>query len=149
MNSFCPVCNNPIEAGVRVCPSCGFKLLEATQRFSPIEISEQSRSFVAAPPATASLHVVRGPQTGVSYQLGTEPLLVGRSPKCPIFLNDMTVSREHAVVAPDGDGFAITDSHSFNGVWVNNETVERHHLRDGDIIQVGVFCLLFKEEAAR
>ncbi len=96
--------------------------------------------------AAAALHVVRGPQTGVTYQLGDQALTIGRSPQCDLFLNDMTVSREHASVEPADGGYVIRDANSFNGVWVNNESVETRRLVSGDVIQIGAFCLVYKEE---
>ena len=94
----------------------------------------------------AELRVVRGPQTGVAFQLGDRGLTVGRSPQCDIFLNDMTVSREHAVIEPvDGGGYVIRDENSFNGVWVSNDSIDEHRLASGDIIQIGAFLLLYQE----
>uniref|UniRef100_UPI002633FBB3 FHA domain-containing protein n=1 Tax=uncultured Ellagibacter sp. TaxID=2137580 RepID=UPI002633FBB3 len=66
--------------------------------------------------------------------------------QCDIFLNDMTVSRSHAVVEPTGDGCTITDDSSFNGVWVNNDNVEARELHEGDVVQIGAFCLVYREE---
>ena len=131
--SMCPVCNNPIDSQAPVCPHCGFKLLGSTQRFEPVSFGDDALPVAAAPQAAAALHVVRGPQTGVTYQLG-------------LFLNDMTVSREHASVEPADGGYVIRDANSFNGVWVNNESVETRRLVSGDVIQIGAFCLVYKEE---
>ena len=77
---------------------------------------------------------------------GDDALPVGRSPQCDLFLNDMTVSREHASVEPADGGYVIRDANSFNGVWVNNESVETRRLVSGDVIQIGAFCLVYKEE---
>ena len=107
-------------------------------------------SFAAQvkPAAEAVLRVVRGPQTGVSYRLGDDAIqTIGRSPQCDVFLNDMTVSREHAVIEPLDGTFSIRDTNSFNGVWVNNANVEdKYILTHGDIIQIGAFCLIYQEE---
>ena len=144
--SMCPVCNNPIDSQAPVCPHCGFKLLGSTQRFEPVSFGDDALPVGAAPQAAAALHVVRGPQTGVTYQLGDQALTIGRSPQCDLFLNDMTVSREHASVEPADGGYVIRDANSFNGVWVNNESVETRRLVSGDVIQIGAFCLVYKEE---
>jgi len=90
--SMCPVCNNPIDSQAPVCPHCGFKLLGSTQRFEPVSFGDDALPVAAAPQAAAALHVVRGPQTGVTYQLGDQALTIGRSPQCDLFLNEMTVS---------------------------------------------------------
>lgn len=142
----CPVCNSTIDDDASACPYCGFKLLGATQRFEPIALDDEARP--PEPPARleAELRVVRGPQTGVAFKLSNRALSVGRSPQCDIFLNDMTVSRRHAVIEPVEGGFAIKDENSFNGVWVDNENVERRTLADGDVIQIGAFCLVYKQD---
>lgn len=146
MSTMCPVCNNPIEPQDAACPHCGFKLLGSTQRFMPVSLGDDALPVAATPQAAAALHVVRGPQTGMTYQLGDETLSIGRSPQCDLFLNDMTVSREHATVEPSDGGYVIRDANSFNGVWVNNDSVEAQRLASGDVIQVGAFCLVYKEE---
>lgn len=87
------------------------------------------------------LTVVRGPQTGVAFVLEPRVLVVGRDPQCDIFLNDMTVSRDHARIEPVGTAFQIIDDDSFNGVWINNENVHTALLHDGDFIQIGAFAL--------
>ena len=146
MSTMCPVCHNPIDPQAAACPRCGFKLLGSTQRFEPVSLGDDALPVDSAPQAAAALHVVRGPQTGVTYQLGDEPLSIGRSPQCDVFLNDMTVSREHAAVEPSEGGYVIRDANSFNGVWVNNDSVEARRLASGDVIQIGAFCLVYKEE---
>lgn len=146
MSENCPICNNPLPRGAAACPSCGFKLLGSTQSFKPLDLSgEKVVAAVAGAPANAILRVVRGPQIETVFKLGSEELSIGRSPRCDIFLNDMTVSREHASIGPNGGGYRIADSNSYNGVWINNESVDSAPLHDGDIIQIGVFCLLYQE----
>lgn len=145
MSEKCPICGNAIESDASACPSCGFKLLGSTQKFKPFEINGEEVKPVAEPPArTAALRVVRGPQIETVFHLGDKPLTIGRSPRCDIFLNDMTVSREHARIVPIEGGYRIEDANSYNGVWVNNENVEGATLKDGDILQIGVFCLVYQ-----
>ncbi|WP_273089030.1 FHA domain-containing protein [Cryptobacterium curtum] len=141
----CPVCNSPLEPGAAACPSCGFKLSGATQRFKPIALNE-TISTPLSPARPSTLTVLRGPQNqGTAYQLGTDKMNVGRSPQCDIFLNDMTVSRAHALIEATPDGYRITDDGSFNGVWINNESISEAILHDGDVVQIGAFCLRFSE----
>ena len=146
MTDTCPVCAAPLSSGATACPTCGFKLLGATQSFKPFpldggEVPENEHSqhrFV--------LRVVKGPQIGMVFKLGDAPMSIGRSPQCDIFLNDMTVSRSHAAVEPVGTGYTISDDSSFNGVWVNNDNVEACELHEGDVVQIGAFCLVYREE---
>lgn len=147
MSEKCPVCNNDLTPNDAVCPHCGFKLLGSTQRFAPVTLTSESLTPDTKPAATAVLRVVRGPQTGISIHLSDMPQSIGRSPQCDVFLNDMTVSRKHALIEPCIDGYTICDTNSFNGVWVNNENVDApRKLRNGDVIQIGTFCLVYQEE---
>ncbi len=94
------------------------------------------------PPSTSCA----GPQTGRQLRPTGEPVTIGRSPQCDVFLNDMTVSREHASIEPANGGYVIRDANSFNGVWVNNDSVEARALRPGRLHQIGTFCLLYEEK---
>lgn len=145
MSDTCPVCSHPVAPGDTACPTCGFKLLGTTQAFKPLTMDGPAPAAPEGNAVRASLNVVRGPQVGITFELGSEPLSVGRSPQCSIFLNDMTVSRMHATIEPEGPCYVIRDANSFNGVWVNNDSVEARTLRPGDFIQIGTFCLQYEE----
>jgi len=146
MSERCPVCNGPVTPQDSSCPSCGFKLLGTTQEFEPIDMNEHDAvSRHAKAVQSASLTVVRGPQIGTCYQLDDKELTVGRSPQCDIFLNDMTVSRAHAIIKPENGAFVIRDQQSYNGIWINNDSVDEAILRQDDIVQIGAFCLLYQK----
>lgn len=148
MNDRCPVCNGPLSPDDAACPACGFKLLGTTQEFKPITLGSENEEHVqpqAKAVQSASMTVIRGPQVDTCYRLDDKILTVGRSPQCDIFLNDMTVSREHATIRPEAGEFVIKDSNSFNGIWINNQNVEEAVLEEGDIVQIGAFCLLFNK----
>lgn len=145
MSEICPVCQSPVAPGSASCPQCGFKLLGATEKFEPVTFDENARIQPADRLQHATLHVVRGPQAGVSYRLSGDELTIGRSPQCSIFLNDMTVSRMHAVLTREDSCYVIRDENSYNGVWVNNQSVEAKALKAGDFIQIGTFCLMYEE----
>lgn len=145
MEKTCPVCKGTVSPLDTSCPSCGFKLHGATEEFKPVTVPHETGEFDpgAAQRKPTSLTVLKGPQVGVSISLSDDdsPLMVGRSPKCEVFLNDMTVSRRHAVIEATPAGWQITDQNSFNGIWINNKSVTSSILKDGDIIQIGAFCL--------
>lgn len=145
MSERCPVCSHEISPSDTVCPTCGFKLLGATQAFVPVVVDDAPAQPSESVPASSTLNVVRGPQVGVSFALTGERATIGRSPQCTIFLNDMTVSRMHAAIERENGCFVIRDANSFNGVWVNNESVEARALRPGDFIQIGTFCMQYEE----
>lgn len=146
MASQCPICNGEIAEGVRTCPTCGYHVLDSTQSFTPVKV-EGDEVAVEAPVSKGQryeLKVVRGPQTGVDIALHEGTMVIGRDPRCDIFLNDMTVSRSHAQIEVGAEGCVLRDNSSFNGVWVNDRAVETCLLKSGDLIQIGAFCLMYK-----
>ncbi len=86
--------------------------------------------------------VLNGEVRGLSAQIGME-LFVGRSAQCAIPLAGTEISRQHARFYPDGEGFAVEDLGSRNGILVNGEKVERKKLAAGDEVQVGNYILVF------
>lgn len=94
-------------------------------------------------PGTALLVVLRGPNTGARFLLDDDEVTSGRHPESDIFLDDVTVSRKHAVFRRDPTGFVVSDVGSLNGTYVNRELVEEAALRTGDEVQVGKFRLVF------
>ena len=69
--------------------------------------------------------------------------LIGRSPDCEIFLDDVTVSRRHAEILRQGDTYTIRDLGSLNGTFVNRNRVETADLTDDDEVQIGKYRLTF------
>ena len=145
MTQTCPICNNPLEDGVASCPFCGYHVLGSTQSFTPLTFGADGSLQDKSASLKFELRVVRGPQTGVVISLYEGELSIGRDPQCNIFLNDMTVSRKHATIEVKKSGCVIRDEKSFNGVWVNDRNVDTCLLKTGDVIQIGAFCLVFRE----
>lgn len=145
----CPICNSELGEGAGTCNVCGYHAIESTQGFEPVKIEREPITDAAHEPASRryDLKVVRGPQTGMDIALQEGTLSVGRDPRCDLFLNDMTVSRNHAQLEVKPDGCILRDMNSFNGVWVNDRSVEACLLKSGDLIQIGAFCLLYRESA--
>ncbi len=85
----------------------------------------------------------RGESKGARFLITHEGATVGRSPSSGVFLDDVTVSRAHAVVEKKGTAFVLRDSGSLNGTYVNNESISEIVLKTGDAIQIGKFHLLF------
>ena len=64
-------------------------------------------------------------------------MVVGRDPSCDLVLHDVKCSRRHAVVEAGPDGITIRDTGSANGVFVNDQKVERAPLKTGDTVRLG------------
>src|SRR5699024_5167595 len=129
----------------------------ATQRFTgvvgsaPAELPEsdyhlsraEQATVDALHPGTALLIVLSGPNTGARFLLDDAEVPTGRGPDRDIFLDDVTVSRKHAVFSRDGHGFAVRDVGSLNGTYVNKERIDQATLRTGDEVQIGKFRLVY------
>jgi len=138
----CPACGVPVDSKDGVCPSCGLHVSGATASFEPVELAETS----VAPSTTAEgpvLVVRKGPQPGERFFLDRDKLTIGRDPLSDIFLNDMTVSRIHAILECSEGTVHVSDSGSLNGTYLNGEVVDSAELADGDILQIGTFQMVF------
>jgi pSer/pThr/pTyr-binding forkhead associated (FHA) protein len=90
------------------------------------------------------LVITRGPGAGSRYHLDAETR-IGRHPEAHILLDDVTVSRRHALVTIVDEHAVLTDQASLNGTYVAGERVDSHVLADGDELQIGRFHLVYLE----
>ena len=74
---------------------------------------------------------------GSRVRVAEDPITIGRSPDCDVFLSAKEVSRHHAEVRRDDDGFLLVDLGSMNGTQVNGAGVKERRLADGDEITLG------------
>ncbi len=113
------------------------------------EVSESSESsgesslVESLPPGSALLVVKRGPNAGSRFLLDRPVTTAGRHPDSEIFLDDVTVSRRHAIFNREGDTFTVSDAGSLNGTYVNRDRIEKVRLNDGDEVQIGKYRLVF------
>jgi adenylate cyclase len=82
-----------------------------------------------------------------SRNLQRDEVRIGRGNENEIVLPDFSVSRRHAAIRLETDGWAIHDLMSTNGIQVNRVSVRRALLRAGDKIKVGIFELTLEEIA--
>jgi pSer/pThr/pTyr-binding forkhead associated (FHA) protein len=87
-----------------------------------------------------------GGRAGESFPMSEDRLAIGRSPEAGVFLDDVTVSRNHALLVSRSDGTYIDDLGSLNGTYVNRSRIESRKLEDGDEIQVGKYKLSYLEK---
>ncbi|HLW94284.1 MAG TPA: DUF3662 and FHA domain-containing protein [Solirubrobacteraceae bacterium] len=82
---------------------------------------------------------------GRQVAIGAAGAVIGRSPDCDIVIAANEVSRRHAQVAPDAEGWVLTDLGSTNGVRLNGRQIGvPTRLADGDVIELGSVELLFE-----
>lgn len=73
---------------------------------------------------------------------------IGRASECDIRLSSKGVSRKHAQILREGDGFFIEDLGSSNAVFLNKEKIQRAPLKQGDRIGIHRFVLEFVEDVS-
>ena len=95
------------------------------------------------PSDSALLVVKRGPTAGSRFLLDQPVTSAGRHPGSDIFLDDVTVSRQHAEFRRENGEFQIADISSLNGTYVNRKPVASAMLANGDEIQIGKSHLVF------
>ena len=100
-----------------------------------------SRWWWIAPAASVSaptLQVIDGNDKGKHYPLQPGTVFkIGRAPTCGATLNDPGVSGEHAAINWSNGQPYVEDTGSRNGVFVNNQKVQKHALSPGDLIVIG------------
>ena len=105
--------------------------------------AEDQATIEALRPGTALLVVLRGPNTGARFLLDDDEVAAWRHPDSDIFLDDVTVSRKHALFVSSDDGYVVRDSGSLNGTYVNRERIDEAALHTGDEVQIGKFRLVY------
>ena len=155
MALHCTECGFVNDEGANYCQRCGALLpraegsggggdpVTATYRIDeagelvPVELGE----VTAHGPAL----VIRagGGRVGESFAVDRERTSIGRRPDAEVFLDDVTVSRDHALLIRRGEQWHLDDCGSLNGTYVNRRRIESHRLTDGDELQVGKYKLAF------
>ncbi len=93
----------------------------------------------------ASLFVIQGADQGKRFEFMSSPLALGRDSSNAIRLHDTEISRRHAELRLERDGYQVVDLRSANGTFVNDQPVDHSPLRSGDRIQLGQTVMLFHE----
>ena len=108
------------------------------------ELSESILTELKKIPAGRSgLLVIKGPSIGDKFFIDKEEYSIGRSPESDVLLDDITVSRRHAILRGSGDDCRLVDAGSLNGSYVNSNIVDEAILKNGDRVQIGKYIFLF------
>ena len=155
MANHCPECGFSNAEGANYCSRCGafigarptpqgeqsttatYVIDDATGELRPVDVERVAEGGGAL--------IIRsgGGRTGQSFPLRGDRMTIGRTPDAGIFLDDVTVSRDHAVLVRRQGGWWLDDSGSLNGTYVNRKRIDSHRLDDGDELQVGKYKLTY------
>ncbi len=96
-------------------------------------------SKIAEKPASrdACMVVIYGLELGRKYNLESQTIIIGRSSKCDIQIDQESVSRNHAKIINTGKSIILRDLGSTNGTYVNDQLIDEYVLRDGDLVKIG------------
>ena len=147
---YCPECGFHQSEAHNYCERCGAllhvegKAGDTTGPFAIGEAEADSGAWSGVAVEGPALAIRSGGgRTGEIFPVG-ERVTIGRSPDSDIFLDDVTVSRDHAVISRNGDTVVLQDLGSLNGTYVNRRRIEEDEaLADGDELQIGKFRLTF------
>jgi pSer/pThr/pTyr-binding forkhead associated (FHA) protein len=150
----CPECGFVVAEGANYCAKCGaylgaapdrkddettatYVIDDTTGELRPVDVGDVASAGGAL--------VIRsgGGRVGQSFPLAGERMTIGRSPEATVFLDDVTVSRDHATLVKRSGAWFLDDSGSLNGTYVNRRRIDSHKLEDGDELQVGKYKLTY------
>lgn len=147
----CPNCDHIGVIGARFCSNCGTRL-DASAVADATGVLPESAAAAASgaqavigdvPESGAVLVVSRGADAGARYVLHGDIATVGRSNDSDVFLDDVTVSRNHAEFLHGSSGWLLRDKRSLNGSYVNGERMDEARLSNGDNVQIGKYTFIF------
>jgi pSer/pThr/pTyr-binding forkhead associated (FHA) protein len=136
--NYCQKCGALLERDAGGEPTTATYRIGETGDFIPVDVSEVA--------ANAAALIIRagGGRAGESFAVEGERMTIGRRPDSAVFLDDITVSRDHALLVHRGSDWYIDDCGSLNGTYVNRERIDSRRLADGDELQVGKYKLTFR-----
>jgi pSer/pThr/pTyr-binding forkhead associated (FHA) protein len=149
---FCHRCGHRNPGGANFCSSCGAALVpeggDLTMKISPDAAadSDVTVKLTGLSAANAALVIRRGAEghgAGETFRLASQVTTAGRADESDIFLDDVTVSRRHAVFVQTSAGWMVKDAGSLNGTYVNKQLVTERSLENGDEVQIGKFRMVF------
>jgi hypothetical protein len=149
---YCPECGFQNPEAANFCAKCGAALVrdtgggDTTMAFDPDELEETSPLEDLGMEGPALVVRSGGGRAGEHFVPQDDRTTIGRSPDCDIFLDDVTVSRQHAVLRRSDSEFVIEDQGSLNGTFVNRRRIESAELADGDELQIGKYRLTFLQK---
>ena len=146
--AHCPTCGYHSGPEANFCAACGQRLTapdDGDAVHTPDEPTTEMALEADLIRQPAVLVVTQGAAAGSRFELSETRVTLGRHPDSDIFLDDITVSRNHAEIFREGLVPRVKDMGSLNGTYLNSRRVEEAGLKDGDELQIGRFKLVFHD----
>lgn len=89
------------------------------------------------------LVVIKGPNSGARYLIDKNIISIGRNINSDVFLDDVTISRNHVKIINDQGLYTIIDLESTNGTYINGSREKEKILKNNDEIQIGRIKMVF------
>lgn len=145
---YCTECGFQNQETANYCARCGAALLvvpsdENTLSLGPGELQAGGEDVPAGVSGPALVVRSGGGRAGEAFERIGERTLIGRSPECDVFLDDVTVSRRHAEIVVGSGQVTIRDLGSLNGTFVNRHRIDESTLEDDDEVQIGKYRMTF------
>ena len=149
----CRRCGEILNANANFCWSCGAPQHDATSPETiavPVIFAPDSPYAPSAKGSNGAhgdeLVIISGTEAGTHLVLDKEVTTAGRHEASDLLLDDVSVSRHHALITRTASGrITLRDLNSLNGTYVNGARVEETALHSGDEVQIGKFKLVFWE----
>lgn len=144
----------------RVSPSASAEV--SRERAVPAEVAPSSRTIertaersaeraerapapaaVTPPPSSGGSKLSCSTNSGETFEITGDETFIGRSKQCAIVLKSQRVSRKHACVTKEADGFYINDLGAANGIWAGSEKIDREKIQSGEEFIIGDVVLTF------
>ena len=105
----------------------------------PVPVPEPAPASRRAAPSL----LVASTSNGDRWEVEAPETYMGRSKQCSIVLKSQRVSRKHASITREDDGFYINDLGAANGIWAGTDKVEREKIEDGSEYIIGDVLVSF------
>ena len=102
-----------------------------------VGVAPEAGTSEGAVPPGAVIRVTRGFYEGLELAIDRPWMVIGRGRSADIVIAEPTISRAHAAIGYDEEGFFVQDMGSTNGTRVNGERTERARLADRDEVLLG------------
>jgi len=154
---ICKKCLRENKDDAIYCQYCGSRLPKEvegniTRSFASIIIEDENGKRALSRKELKNLRkslnfpmliVIKGPNSGARYLIDKNITSIGRNINSDIFLDDITISRNHVKIVNDKGLYIIADLESTNGTYINRIREKEKILKNNDEIQIGRIKMIF------